>query len=442
MHQHNSSPEHHHAHAPAYEEASSTVHQHLGPQNPQVLHNQPSKLQSLLSLQAYLNNRIQDVTGKINNLNAELYILKGGLDGIDINRKRRKMTSDARDERQKERGESADVFKTLSPVLQSDLQNRIRQLQQGLENNLGQLIRAVNTINYSTFIAELTSKINGLAPNPETQALREILLNMKEHLDHVAESNDFECLLDRERSGLKIKISHLEELKAQLGSLNRNNPMLRNTNQELTQENQERTSRLNGDLAQRQRLGWVSLLLAGLTAAASVPLIVALTTSAITLSLSLFIGLLVAPPAVLLVVTLIIAITALVYLIKTHANQSAISKNENTMRLNHGSIGSNSLRLSELATTDIPNAEIKISAANKICTQFAESLTISKNLAHISLTAAKNIYPVAPESISTQTPASAGYNPNAIFSSASAPQMDLSTANTGTVDAHRFVNGP
>lgn len=274
------------------------------------------------------------------------------------------------------------IQETLSSKNRTLLSNSITDQYKALEKKCAELIQETEQINFAWFLEQLPSHlaVTKKLTAPEIDALKTILKLMKQHLLYEQQSVSTLDSLSKKKQSISLQLIKLQGLKVKLNTVREDNPSLTSTNQHLITLNEKLAISLDHNSNLRVRLGTPSLLLFALTLIFTIPLI--LTINGVIpffIAPALLFTLVAAPPAILLIATLVCGIAAIVYSFKADSNESEIKMNKKTIENNTNLIGRNDKSQQALQTTSIPNLEVQIKKNESL----RDYLEISQEKIHI-----------------------------------------------------------
>lgn len=289
------------------------------------------------------------------------------------------------------------ILSTLSGKNQSLLLKSIQNQRNALEKKCVELIQQSEQINYPLFLEVLKDFLKGKdhkLSSQEIEALKAIIKFMQQHLEFEHESINTQSSLHIKKQSIGGQIVRLQELQRKLKSLKSNNPNLASVNEELVSRNLELSNTLSHNNALQQRLGTPALLLFGLTLLFSIPFI--LTISGVIpffIAPALLYALVSIPPALLLLSTLGVGIAAIVFVFKSHSNESAIKSNLQTIESNSNQMKRISQNLKTMETLTIPHLESQVKKDENLRDQLVLSLQKTQLQAEQAFQKAKEIEP-------------------------------------------------
>lgn len=274
------------------------------------------------------------------------------------------------------------IQETLSSKNRTLLSNSITDQYKALDKKCAELIQETEQINFAWFLEQLPSHlaVTKKLTAPEIDALKTILKLMKQHLLYEQQSVSTLDSLSKKKQSISLQLIKLQGLKVKLNTVREDNPNLTSTNQHLITLNEKLAISLDHNSNLRVRLGTPSLLLFALTLIFTIPLI--LTINGVIpffIAPALLFTLVAAPPAILLIATLVCGIAAIVYSFKADSNESEIKMNKQTIENNTNLIGRNDKSQQALQTTTIPNLEVQIKKNESL----RDYLEVSQEKIHI-----------------------------------------------------------
>lgn len=371
--------------------------------NKNLKNTQSKSLEEHLRSVEKIKSTIQTYEVKIHSLLVEQSTIQIKLRDLEIRAKDRRERENRRTRRSQasigylSTGEG--IEDTLSTKNQSLLEKSIQAQQNALDKKCSELIQDSEQINFPYFLEELPNHLAKKSinlSNAETEVLHAILKLMNQHLKFELQVANTEESLNKKNQSITSQNSKLQGFKDRLKSLQNSNPNLTEANKKLTALNSELSIKLKDNTNLRQRLVTPALLLFALTFIFTIPLI--LTVSGVIpffIASALLYTLVSAPPALLLLATVAVGISALVFGIKAHSNDSEIKTNKQTIESNTNKMGKNSQSLKTLQTVTIPSLESQIKKDESSRDNLMSSLKNCQNQAKQALKQAKEIEPIA-----------------------------------------------
>ncbi|WP_454780933.1 hypothetical protein [Legionella sp. WA2022007384] len=266
-----------------------------------------------------------------------------------------------RETRERARLTSDPTLLQLSQKNRDSMEAAIKLTHQNLTQEKEKLMQEANEISYQIYLYKLeallfsTIKLN----YSEYQALTQIVQIMKAYLVTKAEENAKKAILDDKRSYKSRLEEQMRDNEKNVEQFKKSNPELVSSNLTLAATNKQLEISVQNSQKTRNNLakaGLFSLLFTGGAAGTGLAIeggIVVLT------------SLVLAPAAVLAVITLSLFIAALVYAIKASVENNQLDKNKKTMEENRDKIDQQTSKIISLEDTVIPDLKGKISTAEK-----------------------------------------------------------------------------
>lgn len=348
-------------------------------------------------------NSLVDYEAKIHTLLVRQNTIQSELSDLETR-------AQARKERQQKREKRADartgylstgegIEDTLSNRNKATLSKNIRDQHFALEKKYSDLIQDSELINFPFFLEELQKHLSKPKSNlsaPETEALNSLLKLMLQHLEFERQTINTQDSLNKKKQFISSETVKLHNLNNQLKSLERNSPNTNKENQKLKEQNNTLTKSRERNIHLRQRMSTPALLLLVLSCVLSIPLI--LTLSGVIpffIAPALVYALVIAPPALSLLATIALGITAIVYTYKANSDDSAIKSNQQSIETNISKMDRNVQNLKTLKNITIPNLEAQIKKDESARDNLIDSLKNSQDQAAQTLIRAKTIEPIS-----------------------------------------------
>lgn len=349
--------------------SSSHVHTHessSSASNPSQHHTHPST--STLSEQAqHIGRQLKAIRFAVSQINTELRMLDVA-DEQAINVRTQQMKRRHARTKLDEGQDGVTIGDALSPSKYKELQEHIRKAHQDIERHSKELINEAFTSNYSIFLQQLELSLVHLACSTEEQeALKDVLKFMKVHLEHVTKTQKIQNDLDRSITTLHTETIHLTQLRAREGELTNAHPHLTKKNEALRAENETLTQKQKANYASRDEILTSTLMFAGLALLCSIPLILALggVLAPMAAAPAILLVLTSITPALSLIASLGLGITALVYGIIGAVQGSQIGTNNKTINRNLATMEENKEEFAKLQTATIPECVNTVAECKK-----------------------------------------------------------------------------
>lgn len=348
-------------------------------------------------------NSLVDFEVKINALLVRQNTIQSELGELETRAQARKERQQKREKRSDARtgylstGEG--IEDTLSNRNKATLTRNIRDQHYALEKKYSDLIQDSELINFPFFLEELQkhlSKPKAKLSAPDIEALNSLLKLMLQHLEFERQAINTQDSLNKKKQFISSETVKLNSLNNQLKLLERNSPNTSKENQKLKEQNITLTKSMERNTHVRQRMSTPALLLLVLSCMLAIPLI--LTLSGVIpffIAPALVYALVITPPALSLLATIALGITAIVYTYKANSNDSAIKSNQQSIETNINKMERNAQNLKTLSNITIPNLEAQIKKDEAARDNLIDSLKNSQEQAAQTLIRAKTIEPIS-----------------------------------------------
>ena len=351
---------------------------------------------------ARFNKSILDYQTKAQGLIAQRKSSQLQLDKIDKRSEKRLANHLKRTKREQARvgyqttGEG--VLDTLSVKNRSLLAQGIQDQFSALEKKCAELLQESEQIHFAYFLEQIPNHLTSTKKLSETEiaALKSVLKLMKQHLLYEQEILSSQDSLTIKQHSINIQMSKLQELKTKHNILKKDNPSLTSANMQLITQNAALSASLEHNKSLHQRLGALSLLLLALTLVFTIPLILTLNgVIPFFIAPVLLYILVTAPPVLLLIATIALGISSIVYYSKSNSNEQEINKNKQTISKNTSQLDKNHISLQNLLLNTIPTLESQIKKDESLKEQIETSLQKTQVLSKQAVQQATEIEPLS-----------------------------------------------
>ncbi|CAM3111730.1 substrate of the Dot/Icm secretion system [Legionella steigerwaltii] len=265
------------------------------------------------------------------------------------------------------------------------LNEAISRKHKELQKKQQQLMQTTLAISYQTYLDRLEIYLQSVTPlsYQENTSLKQIIILIRSHLSTKREEN--KVTLERNEAALRKEqaIEEKRQKENMLAHIQKSNPELTSLNVALKEQNQQLAQTIEEQHSYRNsllKIGLFFLLFTGGAAGTGIAIegeLIALT------------SLLLAPAAVLGVITLSLFIAALVYTIKNSMDNNQLNKNQTTMEDNQSTIERQNSELTSLVNDLIPLINEQISNAENNLIALDKRINELHQLAELQLNMAK-----------------------------------------------------
>jgi hypothetical protein len=343
----------------------------------------PKMMTLPLTLSTPMSNQWRDAIQqhdiKIHFLHEKGKIIQIKLDELEHSMKLNKQRQLARTARDQARvgyqSTKQNLEHTLSEHNKAALHKSINEQSKGLEKMRLKLEENAELIQFKSFLQILPKHLSQMQLKPnELTAIQATLKLMKQHISYKDEVDLLQNSLQKKKETINPLLTKLHLVKERLKLFTTNNPILTIKNEQLEKKIIDTTDIVAQNNKVNRNLSAATWLLLGLTFLLSIPLILTIsgTLSFFTpLLLYCFVSI---PPSLLLLSTVVVGITALVYFFKARAATQAITDAQNTIEDNIKKMAQNENELVELQLVLLPSLEAQIKREEELRENIQASL--------------------------------------------------------------------
>lgn len=345
-----------------------------------------------------LRASIQKIDQKIKEQSIQLKSIRLELRDINNRQAKREELTQQHAQRQQARigyettGER--ILDTLSTARRAQLLKGIQEQHSALDLKFSKNLRdEAEALSFGLFLKILPLQMKHLnLTEAEKDALRICLNWVNKHLQYEQQLITIQDSLKHKKQALSSEITKLHSYSEKSNKLHQNTPELIEGNKNLASQNIELKQALEQQLILRKNLGNASLLCLALTFVFSIPVILAYCGVIPFFIAPVFLFLLVStPPALLLLATLALGISSLVFNAKAHTSESLFQLNVHTIKINNQQIKKNSDALVNLQKATIPSLKKQMKKDEDLRDNLTTSLQDMQKLSEQALKQAKEI---------------------------------------------------
>lgn len=292
--------------------------------------------------------------------------------------------------------QNKEISFTLSEDCKSKLVNELQKEYQQLEDQCSALIRKAKEINYSSFVAQVSSYLGkNTRPLQEIEALRKIIQLMEQHLSRTNQVHYLQASLNKVNNTILDNEALVKKINQRVAEFKKENPILSQKNERLKEEIKLLEDESKEKVTARKRTVLPGLICSALGLITSIPLILTLAgVIPVFIAPTILFSLFAIPPALLLVAALGAGIIALNLTMKNNALLSKIDSNDTSIWRNKQRIQSNEQAINFADKDALTSLERKIKDDGQIKEELTQSLQEAKSASEQALKQADNTEPM------------------------------------------------
>lgn len=251
---------------------------------------------------------------------------------------------------------------TLSAKNNNSLLKVMQTQQDELEKSRAELTLKAEELNYVSFLIQLPQHLNKIKLSPpEILALQNILKLLEQHLKFAKQATLTAEMINQKKAAIIVDVQQLERLKLKAERLKNDNPRLTSLNKKYANSNAALKKVYEQNKQISQQLGSPALLLFALTLIATIPLILMLSgVIPFFATPILMYFLFIAPPSLLFIATIGLAIASFIYDNKASSADILFKKNKQAIAENDKQMEKSTREAQTIEKTNLPNLEAQI----------------------------------------------------------------------------------